>query len=154
MAGGSCGSHVTPSALSAACHLEPHADRVARAASSDVGSAATGDAPEDALVTAASPDRDGHGDSSERSLPHQVSEWSCVPVGGWLRSLGLAQYADAFVARSVDGARLLGLTEQAMEDEPDVGLDVATSEPACWVSASRHSPADLSASWTASVPHS
>ncbi|XP_043240533.1 uncharacterized protein LOC122391061 [Amphibalanus amphitrite] len=154
VAGGSCGSHVTPSALSAARHLGPHADRVARAASSDVGSAATGDAPEDALVTAASPDRDGHGDSSERSLPHQVSEWSCVPVGGWLRSLGLAQYADAFVARSVDGARLLGLTEQAMEDEPDVGLDVATSKPACWVSASRHSPADLSASWTASVPHS
>ena len=42
-------------------------------------------------------------------------------MGGWLRSLCLAQYADAFVARSMDGARLLGLTEQAMEDEPGVG---------------------------------
>ncbi|XP_043236358.1 uncharacterized protein LOC122388913 [Amphibalanus amphitrite] len=112
---GSCGSHVTPSALLAPGELD--------AAASTTGLLA-------------------------------VSEWSCVPVGGWLRSLGLAQYADAFVARSVDGARLLGLTEQAMEDEPDVGLDVATSKPACWVSASRHSPADLSASWTASVPHS
>ncbi|KAF0298591.1 Fatty acid oxidation complex subunit alpha [Amphibalanus amphitrite] len=78
---GSCGSHVTPSALLAPGELD--------AAASTTGLLA-------------------------------VSEWSCVPVGGWLRSLGLAQYADAFVARSVDGARLLGLTEQAMEDEPDI----------------------------------
>ncbi|KAF0290863.1 WD repeat, SAM and U-box domain-containing protein 1 [Amphibalanus amphitrite] len=57
-----------------------------------------------------------------RPAPTQVSEWTCDQVGGWLRSLGLAQYADAFAARSVDGARLLELTEQAMEDELGVEL--------------------------------
>ena len=42
-------------------------------------------------------------------------------MGGWLRSLGMAQYTAAFSDGSVDGAQLLELTEDRMEHELGVG---------------------------------
>ena len=42
-------------------------------------------------------------------------------MGVWLRSLGLAQYSAQFSEHSVDGARLLELTEEELETELAVG---------------------------------
>ena len=51
----------------------------------------------------------------------QVCDWRCDQVGGWLRSLGLAQYAARFAELAVDGGALLELTEQRLETELGVG---------------------------------